>query len=120
VATAHAYQWCDEDRQAGIGSAPPVEPAVLLDVGWAGRGLALVNDLTVPVSRRHPEIGKMIVACRRAGALATGMTGSGSAVFGLFGPAAAPAAARRLRRHRWLVVATHTLSRRDACRRMGL
>jgi 4-diphosphocytidyl-2-C-methyl-D-erythritol kinase len=118
VATADAYHWCDEDRRTGGGSEP-VESAGL-DVGWAGRGLRLVNDLTGPVSRRHPEIGEMIAACRRAGAVATGMTGSGSAVFGLFAPPAASAAARRLRRPEWLVIATRTLSRREAGRRMSL
>jgi 4-diphosphocytidyl-2C-methyl-D-erythritol kinase len=48
------------------------------------------------------------------------MSGSGSAVFGLFPEAAGAAAARRLRRPDWLVLPTRTLARRDAVRRIGL
>ena len=56
----------------------------------------------------------------KAGALGAAMTGSGSAVFGLFPEAQAPRAARRLKRADWLVQVTRTLSRREAARRMGL
>jgi 4-diphosphocytidyl-2-C-methyl-D-erythritol kinase len=44
----------------------------------------LVNDLEAPVVARHPEIGRIISALERAGASQAAMSGSGSAVFGLF------------------------------------
>jgi 4-diphosphocytidyl-2C-methyl-D-erythritol kinase len=42
------------------------------------------NDLTGPVTRRHPIIAELVAALRAAGALAAEMTGSGSAVYGVF------------------------------------
>ena len=48
------------------------------------------------------------------------MTGSGSAVFGLFPEVAAKRAVRRLQRPDWLVLLTRTLARHEASRRMGL
>jgi hypothetical protein len=48
------------------------------------------------------------------------MTGSGSAVFGLFDGLAAARAARRLKRPDWLVMPTRTLNRREAGRGMSL
>ena len=44
----------------------------------------MINDLEAPIARHHPEIDQMKAALRRAGALAAAMSGSGSAVFGLF------------------------------------
>ncbi len=44
----------------------------------------MVNDLEPPVIRRHPEILAIKGALREAGAVASAMSGSGSAVFGLF------------------------------------
>ena len=61
----------------------------------------MINDLEPPVVRRHPEIGTLRTALREAGAIAAAMSGSGSAVFGLFRSRAAalkalkPAVARR-------------------------
>ena len=68
---------------------------------------------------RH-DIREMVEACQREGAVAAGMTGSGSAVFGLFSQAAASRAARRLRRPDWLVLIARTLTRREARRRISL
>ena len=47
---------------------------------------------------------EMIAACVREGAVAAAMTGSGSAVFGLFREAVAAKAARKLQRPDWLVL----------------
>jgi 4-diphosphocytidyl-2C-methyl-D-erythritol kinase len=44
----------------------------------------LHNDLQGPVAAHHPEIARIVVALRRAGASYAAMSGSGSAVFGLF------------------------------------
>ena len=54
-----------------------------------------VNDLEAPVVARHPEIGRIISALRRAGASQAAMSGSGSAVFGLFSSRAGGARAAK-------------------------
>jgi 4-diphosphocytidyl-2-C-methyl-D-erythritol kinase len=48
---------------------------------WNGR---LVNHFEVPVFEKHPEIGGIKQALYDSGAVYASMTGSGSAVFGLF------------------------------------
>ena len=71
---------------------------------WPGRTCRVVNDLEAPVVRRHPELAGVAGRARGAGAEAAAMTGSGSAVFGLFdgrtrarpGGAARGACARQL------------------------
>lgn len=118
VSTADAYGWLDADRAAG--PEAPAREARALDVGWTGHPLAIANDLETPVARRHPGIEEMIAACLREGAVAAAMTGSGSAVFGLFREAVAARAARKLQRPDWLVLLTRTLSRRESGRRMTL
>jgi 4-diphosphocytidyl-2-C-methyl-D-erythritol kinase len=118
VATAEAYQWHDEDRDAGINA--PLRAPKQMDVGWPGGPIRLVNDLEGPVSRRHPEIVTMIDACERAGVLGAAMTGSGAAVFALVPEASARRVMARLTRPEWLVLLTRTLTRREASRRMGL
>ena len=118
VSTADAYGWLDADRAAGT-EASVREPRAL-DVGWTGHPLTIANDLEAPVARRHPGIEEMIAACLREGAVAAAMTGSGSAVFGLFREAVAARAAKKLHRPDWLVLLTRTLSRRESGRRMTL
>ena len=120
VSTADAYRWCDEDRAAAKLSDEARTPRRPVDLGWPSGPVSVANDLQDPVARRHPAIGDMVEACYREGAAAAAMTGSGSAVFGLFPEAAASRAARRLRRPDWLVLVTRTLSRRDAGRRKTL
>jgi 4-diphosphocytidyl-2-C-methyl-D-erythritol kinase len=65
ISTKDAFGWFDVDR-------PPH--------AWAEG----VNDLQATVARRHPEIGRIVTALRRVGASHAAMSGSGSAVFGLF------------------------------------
>ena len=91
-----------------------------MDVGWPGGAIPLGNDLEPSVARRHPMVADMVQACLREGAMAAAMTGSGSAVFGLFQESTAPKVVKRLQRPDWLVLLTRTLSRREASRRMGL
>ena len=118
VATADAYRWLDEDRAAGVADAPAASRDV--DLGWSAGPIALVNDLQGPVARRHTPLSDIVATLGKAGALGAAMTGSGSAVYGLFPEAQAPRAARRLKRADWLVQVTRTLSRRESARRMGL
>lgn len=81
VSTAEAYAWHDEDRAAGLKETR--EPQ-MLPVPWPSRAAQMVNDLEPPVVRRHPEITEIKAALKGAGAVAASMSGSGSAVFGLF------------------------------------
>ena len=63
------------------------------------------------------EIGEMRRALLTSGALASAMSGSGSAVYGVFDdPAAAEEAARRLDGREWRAVATRTVSRSELLR----
>jgi 4-diphosphocytidyl-2-C-methyl-D-erythritol kinase len=115
VATADAYRWFDEDgpsRAASQGGASRTIP------GWHGRPLSLVNDLEGPVVQRHPEISAARHALESGGALAAGMTGSGSAVFGLFASEpAARRAARGVAEAGFVAVPTRTVDRRT-CQRV--
>jgi 4-diphosphocytidyl-2-C-methyl-D-erythritol kinase len=93
VSTKDAYRWFDRDRGRKRKSA-------------AG------NDLQGPVSKRHSEIGRLVRRLRRAGARSAAMSGSGSAVFGLFSSkGAADRAARALSGPKTSVIVTRTLSR---------
>jgi 4-diphosphocytidyl-2-C-methyl-D-erythritol kinase len=93
VSTAEAYAWYDEDRAAGV--REPRGELQILPVPWPTRAAQMINDLEPPVLRRHPEIGAIKTALKEAGAVAAAMSGSGSAVFGLF--RTRPAAARAIR-----------------------
>lgn len=119
VGTAEAYGWLDADRAGGL-VEPPAERRHEVEVGWPLGPVVLVNDLQGPVARRHPAIAEMIAACVAQGAMAAGMSGSGSAVFGVFAETAARRAAERIRRPDWLVLLTRTLTRREAGHRVGL
>jgi 4-diphosphocytidyl-2-C-methyl-D-erythritol kinase len=115
VSTAEAYAWYDEDRSAGLRE---VREPQMLPVPWPTRAAQMINDLEPPAVRRHPEIGTLKTLLREAGAVAAAMSGSGSAVFGLFrtrGSAARvlkPASRGGARAH-----LTRTLSRADHARR---
>jgi 4-diphosphocytidyl-2-C-methyl-D-erythritol kinase len=118
VPTGDAYRWLDEDRAAGTDAGSARSSSV--DLGWETGAVPLQNDLQAPVARRHPAITEMVDACIREGAIGSAMTGSGSAVFGLFSESVAPKAAERLARPDWLVTLTRTLGRKEARRRVGL
>ena len=74
VSTKDAYGWLDRDRAAR--RKVPRGPDVLY------------NDLEAPVAKRHPEISRIVAQLRRLGAVHAAMSGSGSAVFGVFKTAA--------------------------------
>jgi 4-diphosphocytidyl-2-C-methyl-D-erythritol kinase len=79
VSTKEAYGWFDRDCKVA-GRVQASRPR-------SAEGLALhriSNDLQKPVARRHPEIARLVRALRRRGAYTSSMSGSGSAVFGLF------------------------------------
>jgi 4-diphosphocytidyl-2-C-methyl-D-erythritol kinase len=120
VSTKDAFGWFDADgleREPLRRAARARPPAPSFVEGRASRSNGvvhpqLVNDLEAPVVARHPEIGRIISALRRQGAAGAAMSGSGSAVFGLFtGRAGAVDAARALERRSRRVLVTRTLNR---------
>jgi 4-diphosphocytidyl-2-C-methyl-D-erythritol kinase len=113
VSTRDAYGWFDNDRLSRA-------------TGGGGRGRLgpygheLQNDLQSPVARRHVEISRMVGALRRAGASHTAMTGSGSAVFGLFDrKLIAVRAAEVLKARGRRVIVTRTIDRGEYRRLAG-
>jgi 4-diphosphocytidyl-2-C-methyl-D-erythritol kinase len=75
------------------------------------------NDLQAVVARRHPVVTRLVRALKGEGAFHASLSGSGSAVFGLFARRSdAQAAARALAGPRTYVMPTLT---RRACQRLG-
>jgi len=104
VSTKDAYAWWDEAaRRAG-----PSGPTAVNE---------RTNDFEELVAAHHPEIGRMAAGLRQAGASHAAMSGSGSAVFGLFSSrTAADRAARGAARHGFpgmSVLVTRTVNRRE-------
>jgi 4-diphosphocytidyl-2-C-methyl-D-erythritol kinase len=111
VTTAAAYAWWD--RRRGSRARQRASEA------WYGAEGG--NDLQAPVIQHHPEIGRMVRALGGFGARAAAMSGSGSAVFGLFtdrdrAEDAAAALAGPGRR----AIVTWTVGRREYRRRTAL
>lgn len=108
VSTADAYAWYDEDATLRSQTDPTLTPRL----AWP-RVDGFVNDLEAPVVRRLPVIGRATSLLASAPARLAGMSGSGSAVFGLFmDRAAASVAAREAKRQGYNVIATRTTDRR--------
>lgn len=115
VATSDAYTWFDEELRRAKEPAPRVVPP-----GWPAWSATLRNDLEIPVVRHHPAIGRIKQSLVDAGAAFAAMSGSGSAVFGLFERAdAARRTANDLARPGWLSLHTRTLNRREYARRVA-
>jgi 4-diphosphocytidyl-2-C-methyl-D-erythritol kinase len=115
VSTADAFGWYDDDRHGdrGMVREPQHVPGP-----WPSRAAQMINDLEPPIARRHPEIDQMKAALRRAGALAASMSGSGSAVFGLFQRRSdAETAMETLGKLGWRAVLTESLGRGEYARR---
>ena len=106
VSTVGAFGWFDESvagrvvaggREASMNEPDP-----------------LANDLEAPVAERHPSILEAKHVLLGAGADGAAMSGSGSAVYGLFADEdAARETERRLRADGWSARLTRTLSRAE-------
>lgn len=104
VPTADAYRWWDT-IETGSARSPRTR------VGWPTRLGSLGNDLERPVTARHPEIKLVVDRLRVKGALLAAMSGSGSAVFGLFARRDAAVTARlAVRRAGWRTILTRTMA----------
>ena len=108
VSTADAYRWYD--AAAAGGSVLSAGPAV--DAPMLSHVVQVRNDLEAPVVEQRPELGRMKRALRSHGARHASMTGSGSAVFGIFDRRRdALAAASALGRSSCRSIVTRTLGR---------
>jgi 4-diphosphocytidyl-2-C-methyl-D-erythritol kinase len=110
VSTAAIFGTLQREQWSG----PLVDPAALsaLAAGDIAQSM-LVNDLEAVAAARHPEILKLKAILKDCGARAAAMSGSGGAVFGLFGSRAAAehgAARMRERAPAASVFAVHTLT----------
>jgi 4-diphosphocytidyl-2-C-methyl-D-erythritol kinase len=117
VSSVDAYNWFDQEKRR-----PRREPAQrAAPPGWPAWSATLRNDLEGPVIRHHPSITRIRQSLLDAGARVAAMSGSGSAVFGLFDRAeAARRTAHDLARPGWTSVVTRTVSRREYARRLSL
>ena len=114
VSTKDAFGWWDKSmgrpfkgRRGGAKSAARHRRA----------RRAASNDLEAVVAARHPIVRRLTVRLKREGASHASLSGSGSAVFGLFDdPVAAERAADVFAGHR--VFVTRTLSRKE-CRKLA-
>ncbi len=115
VSTSEAYGWWNAERELARG--PIVREPQHVPGPWPSRSAQMINDLEIPIARHHPEVDQMKAALRRAGAVAAAMSGSGSAVFGLFQKRReAAAAVRTLSGSGWRVVLTESLGRAEYAR----
>lgn len=115
VSTPEAYRWWDEDAAADRPARRRPGPRRrLADPAAGGLRGGLRNDLEAPVSRRHPAIAEMVRRLLASGADRAGMTGSGSAVIGLYASDAAAERARRsVWRNGWRTLHTRTTDARE-------
>jgi 4-diphosphocytidyl-2-C-methyl-D-erythritol kinase len=113
ISTAEAYRWFDEDGP----ERSTRQPRRRAYDGWPAWAVDLRNDLQPPVVRRHPRVRHAVAALMRLGARHAAMSGSGSAVFGVFDDAETAAAAQAwLAGRGWWAVRTRTLSRATVVR----
>jgi 4-diphosphocytidyl-2-C-methyl-D-erythritol kinase len=82
VSTAEAYAWLGIDRGSYLPRADVVDPALLTT--WEGLVAVATNEFEPVVGSRHVEIPRAVEALRSHGAAIAMMSGSGSAVFGVF------------------------------------
>ena len=110
VSTVDAYGWYDtEPRRTTREAARKPLPE-----RWPEWAVNLRNDLEPSVIRHHPTVGRIKQALVDAGAVFAAMSGSGSAVFGLFERMdAARRTAADLARPGWTVTSTRTLTRTE-------
>jgi 4-diphosphocytidyl-2-C-methyl-D-erythritol kinase len=99
LSTAEVYAWRDEDSTVDIAGFSPrarhLSAAAQSATGLSQVAALVHNDLEESVVSRRPQVGEVRDQLLVRGAIAAAMTGSGSAVFGLFVNAAAANEARR-------------------------
>ena len=128
VSTERAYEWWDRltDAPASIAASGrrAGQPSAAIVAGDWGAHLGageLRNDLEPAVLAHHAEIGRLIAEVRHRGATWSAMSGSGSAVFGLFASLArATSAATTLAGPGGRALITRTVGRTEYARRASV
>ena len=82
IATAEAYGWVASP--APTDPRPPLALTAAAVDGWPALDALAGNAFEAPAIERHPEIAQIIDVLRSRGARVAQLTGSGSAVIGLF------------------------------------
>ena len=103
VSTREAYGWLGRAR--GEAPSPPTIPGDAF-ASWESAARHAENDFSDAVARRHPVIRKIRESLLERGARIAMLTGSGSAVFGVFD--SEPADAGRPRDGEWREIRTAT------------
>lgn len=112
VSTKAAFALYDE-RPRQVCPPSSAVTAALEQGDLQALGAGMFNALEEPVAGQHPAIGQVIRQLEKDGALGARMTGSGSAVFGIFAEeAAAKKAAQNIRRLCRETFVTRPLARR--------
>ena len=85
ISTTDAYAWLDADRPGlATPTSPDLESLRAHARDWATLARNAANDFQPVIEARHPVITTYCGALRDAGAVLAMMSGSGSAVFGIF------------------------------------
>ena len=84
VSTADAYGWLASEREGD--PRPPAGAMIAADAlaSWAGATGLAANDFEPVVERRHPIVERAVAELRARGARIARLSGSGSAIFGVF------------------------------------
>jgi len=83
VSTPDAYAWVSADRGTYAPAAALIPPDSLAT--WEAVAAVASNDFEAPVGRRHPQIAEIVDELDSMDTVLTMLSGSGSAVFGVFG-----------------------------------
>ena len=112
IGTAEAYRLLRAPRLTAVRARPTIE--LFCGVAAEDGAFPLANDFERLAFRRFPELARAKRFLQRAGATAASLSGSGSALIGLFSdPAKARRAARQLRGPGSRVFLARTVSRRE-------
>jgi 4-diphosphocytidyl-2-C-methyl-D-erythritol kinase len=82
ISTADAYAWLAVDRRAYAPIATVVEPRSLAT--WESLALIATNDFERVVAARHPMVAELVDELASTDAVLSMLSGSGSAVYGVF------------------------------------
>ena len=107
IATADAYQWLAADRGSYVPTGGVIAPDSLAT--WESIATVAANDFERVVSPRYPAIAELVDELNSRDALLAMLSGSGSAVFGVF--AEPPDAAAVTRETGATTIATRTSDR---------
>lgn len=103
IATRDAYGWLDAGRALELPATPSAHPR-----DWNDVARAAVNDFETVLFERYRELADLTETLKTAGAQIALLSGSGSAVFGVFESGAAAEAGRSAVAARFGDVAIHS------------